>query len=272
MLSPDRRRKTRRGLYFSQVLRGPRVKRVIVLGVLALLAGGFAISLSYQIIQTTPDYVAKATVFGAAATILGTIFSAVYNEISSYYKDRSVNLEKKWKLILPLIEKHYYPWVNIAIDLQTALKRIKFEHPVSNYDSINLLFLIMLFFGYRLRFILQDGGFILLSTPEEGKRVWKAYRRIERHLKWNGERTGEAISHLQRLYLSKEKPNKPYVQEEFANEVRKTARLRSMNRNLRVWLANSTSKKELTKLDKALRDFIWRFGFSIDTLYSAWQT
>lgn len=85
--------------------------------------GIVAVLLTILGVSYLSDPASKATVVAAAVTVLGIVFSAVYGEISSYYKDRSANIEKKWNLIYPLLQQYYYPWISSAKLLRKALEK-----------------------------------------------------------------------------------------------------------------------------------------------------
>jgi len=48
----------------------------------------------------------------------------LYNEISSYYKDRSNNNEQTWNLIYPLGKKYCYTRINSALSLRYAIPKM----------------------------------------------------------------------------------------------------------------------------------------------------
>jgi hypothetical protein len=48
----------------------------------------------------------------------------VYNEISSYYKDRASNYEKKWNLVYLLLKEDYNPWINSATILSRSISNL----------------------------------------------------------------------------------------------------------------------------------------------------
>jgi len=246
----------------------PRQSRFarIVIGGLASAAA--TIYLTVLFITPIADNAVKATVVAGTVTLLGTIFTAVYNEISSYYKDRTANADQKWKLIYPLITKHYHPWINAAKSLQGTLERTSNDANLSEASQILVMFLVTLFFGLRMRFLKDAGGVILLSTPDEEKKVEKAYRQIQEAFRWDGDRTEQSISFLQNLFVRNDKPDSPYLITTLAENLDSTEALKAMRQTLLGWLTRSNRKT----LQSAIKGFVEEFEEGINKLYSAWES
>ena len=100
-------------------------------------------------------------------TAMGTILTAVYKEVSAYFQQTTNNVDKKVTLISPLVQKYYSPWINSARILNGTLQRQTTEHPAEPEDIETLLYDVMVFYGYRMKFVLEAGGLILLSSTAE---------------------------------------------------------------------------------------------------------
>lgn len=245
-----------------------RIVKLIVLIIIASIAGLLTIYIANWVIEPIKDYTAKATIVAATITVLGVIFSAMYNEISSYYKDRSANIGKRWELIYPLVKKHYFPWISLAKSLHRDIQRVMNEDSVGRNDQSQLLYLITLFYGYRLKFLIEDGGLILLSSSKEEDKVEEAYHQIEKALNWEGDKTPRRVSYLQNLFISKSKKNNPYVLDTFLDDLSHDPNLQQMLDTFGQWL----NKENMQNVDISLQKFITTFKSSIDKLYSAWET
>jgi len=245
-----------------------RIKRMITLIIAALVVGLLTIGYANSIISSTMDYTAKATIVAATITVLGVIFSAMYNEICSYYKDRSIIIDKKWELIYPLVKKHYYPWINAAKKLQSVLHENINKDSVSKENQTRILYLITIFYGYRIKFITEDGGMILLYSSKDEKEVDQAYRQVENYLQWEGDKTPRRVSYLQNIFMSNDKPGSPYFFTAFSDDLSNDQTLQELRDSLGQWL----NKENVQNADNALQTFIRTFKSSIDKLYSAWET
>ena len=216
-------------------------------------------------ISSLSDDAAKATVAAGAVTLFGVIFSALYNEVSAYYKERSQNICRKWDLIYPLIKNDYNPWIYSASSLLDALE--DFNPTAKNDDVIiHILYLTSVFYGNRLRFITKDGGLVLLSTPAEEKKVNDAYNEVKKKFQWAGTETSRKVSYLQKLFVSKDKRKEPYVQAMFAEDLKTDAYLKESKEQLKSWL----TKENVDQLKDAAKSFIDCFKNSINKLYTAW--
>jgi hypothetical protein len=95
-------------------------------------------------------------------------------------------VDKKVTMISPLVQKYYSPWINSAQILHGTLQRLTTKHPAEQEDIQTLLYHIMVFYGYRMKFVLEAGGLILLSSTAEQNAVHDAYRTAELALDWGG--------------------------------------------------------------------------------------
>jgi hypothetical protein len=240
---------------------------VIIIGA-ALASAAAIIYYINPIIVRMNDPAAEATIVAATVTVLGVIFSAMYNEISSFYQETSTSFSKKWDLIYPFIRDHYNPWINSAKVFHRQLERINTAGVVSEANASWILYHLAVFYGYRLRFILQSGGLILLSSTREQEKVDSAYRAVEDSLQWAGDDTALENSYLQHLFLTKNKPDQPYVFSQFQQELEKEARLKGMHKTLYAWMQIRENRE---KAGTALGRFATTFQESVDRLYSAWS-
>jgi hypothetical protein len=221
--------------------------------------------------ENIKDAAAEAAIIGGVLTFLGTSYTALYNEISSYYKDRANNIEKKWNLIYPIVKEIYMPWIVSAKALYHAISALS-PPRISPQETLHTLYLTCLFYGYRLRFITGDaGGTVILSTTREEEKVNSAYYEISKNFEWAGSsaETTIMVSELQHLFITKDKKEDPYVQFRFAHDIQERESLRKMRNELEQWLNNESNK---LKVQKALKEFIHTFQVEINSVYDAWET
>ncbi len=133
--------------------------------------------------------------------------SAIYKEASSYFQQTDSNVDKKVTMITPLVEKYYNPWINSANALAADFGKIRAMHEksatVQRDDVTHLLYGYMVFYGYRMKFIQEAGGTILLTTTAVQKQVLDDYRAVETALNWkDATLTQESVSMLQDLFLT----------------------------------------------------------------------
>jgi hypothetical protein len=243
-----------------------RRSRLFSLVVVGIAAGFFTLYLTNFYLTSINDATARATFLAAVITLYGVIFSATYKEISAYYQEITTSIDRKWKLIFPFIRKHYNKWINAAKSLASALGGLNPE-ALSDVAVTHVLFLIMLFFGYRLRFIAQDGGLVLLATEKEEEKVDEAYRQVERKSLWAGkDETARLGSYLQYLFVTKDKPEDPYVFHRFADDLGKNPEIRNCPKILQSWL----TKENIDGLKGATEGFVECFKNSLAKLYTAW--
>lgn len=250
-----------------EAIKVKRVARLVILIGTGLLAGGGVIFLGNYFQSSLTDYTAKATILAGVITFLGTVFTALYSEISSYYKDRSSNSEKKWNLIYPLIKQDYYPWINSALSLGEAFKLS--IATITAKQVLHILYLIAVFYGYRLRFITGDGGVIILSSTKEENEVNQAYFQIIKTFQWAGDETPCRVSQLQELFISRNKKDDPYVLFKFEHDVKNDPSLQDSREKLEAWLKTDNNKQNV---ELALTNFTEIFNHDISKVYSAWET
>ena len=246
-----------------------RVKRLVTLIVIGILASSLVIFLAnfFIVYFGITDIAPKGSLLGAVLTCLGVIFSAVYKEISSYYSNKDINASKKWDMIFPFIKNHYNPWINSAQSLEKALSSLD-RKTITDNQLTRILFLITVFYGRRLTFILKDGGLILLSSFEDEEEVTKAYRDIEIAFPWGGIDTPNRVSELQHLFISKDKDENPYVLFEFEKDLNAFPSLKQSRDLLKNWLAGEGN---IVHVSKELNHFISKFKTSIHKLYKVWD-
>ena len=258
-----------------------RRTRLICLVILGVVPPSVAIFLLDKTVTSTTPAAIQAAVAGGLLTAIGTIFSAVYKEASAYFQQTTSNVDKKVAMISPLVQKYYSPWINSAQILHGALENmLKTESPAPE-DVQALLYYIMVYYGYRMKFILEAGGLILLSSTAEQKTVHDSYRTAELALDWEGSRTHADVSYLQSLFLAKNKvgstkdksdeagsaADTPYLFFQFSKDIPGDKYLGGMIDSLTLWV---TRKESVKTASQAVNDFALRFQASIDQLYTAW--
>jgi hypothetical protein len=163
-------------------------------------------------------------------------------------------------------------------------------------DIQTLLYYIMVYYGYRMKFILEAGGLILLSSTAEQNTVHDAYRAAERALDWEGPETHGDVSYLQTLFLTRNVPTSagkaqpgsdstpagagkgptvsgatatvpPYMFFQFRNDIPGDKNLSGMVDSLSKWVAE---KEKVKAASQAVNNFALTFQTSIDQLYTAW--
>lgn len=218
---------------------------------------------SALVVSAITDPASKAAIIVGEITLVGSIFTAIFGEISSYYRDKRLVLEKKWDLVFPFIKEHYNPWLNSAKSLKETLKTL--EGDTSITIMTRLLFLIMVFYSYRLQFILKEGSVLLFMTSEEDKKADEAYRKLRSSLDWAGIETPIRVSQLQSLFITKSKPDDPYVQYKFEQDIQGNSYLKESREKLTSWIQ---SQEKLKEVDTNLAQFIETYQNSIAKLYT----
>jgi hypothetical protein len=187
-----------------------RRSRLGLLAFLGVVPPSLAIFLlKYTITASTPPAI-QAAIAGGIITGIGTVSSAIYKEVSSYFQQTDSNVDKKVTLITPLVQKYYNPWINSAKILHAELETVA-DNPSPGSDDIEtLLYGMMVYYGYRMKFILEAGGTILLSSTTQQDAVFTAYKNTETALNWTFSPTlkkyvssHEEVSYLQWLFLTK---------------------------------------------------------------------
>lgn len=243
-----------------------RIYWLIGLIAIAIIVSVISIFLTSVVLKTITDFAAIATIIAAIIGFIGTIFAAMYQEISSYYKGRNESICRKWDLIFPFIEKYYNGWINTAISLQASLEDVNPKKP-TDLSVTRVLYFTALFYEHRLRFIMNGGGLILLSTNKESEDVMDDYRQINKDFQWAGDETPLYVSYLQRLFTIKDKPGEPYVLSTFIDEFRADNFLSKIHSKLQSWL---TEEEHIITLKGNLEHFIKDFNKSIEKLYAIW--
>jgi hypothetical protein len=233
---------------------------------IAIVAGVIGVMLVSYFIIIIPDLSAKGTIAAGAIALFGVIFSALYKEISVYYQERTEIICRKWDLIFPFIKDYYNAWIHTAESLLSSLNDFNPDKPNSLVIT-RIFYFTTLFYGYRLRFILNGGGLILLTTLKENNDVTAAYRKIGENFQWAGDETAIHISHLQELFTVKHKMDSPFVLYVFSDEVDDNEFLTKSKNKLQSWLMEADN---LNKLKDALEKFIKGFRTSINKLYTTW--
>jgi|GEM_PF-3295673 hypothetical protein len=273
-----------------------RRSRLAALVVLGVVPPSLAIFLLDRTVTGATPAAIQAAIAGGLLTAMGTIFSAVYKEVSSYFQQTSANVDKKVTMISPLVQKYYSPWVNSAQILQGKLESLTRNGVVGPEDIQALLYYIMVYYGYRMKFILEAGGLILLSSTAEQNTVHDAYRAAERALDWEGPETHGDVSYLQTLFLTrnvatsagKAQPGSdstpagagkgqtdsgataaapPYMFFQFRNDIPGDKNLSRMVDSLSKWVAE---KEKVKAASQAVNNFALTFQTGIDQLYTAW--
>jgi hypothetical protein len=167
----------------------------------------------------------------------------------------------------------------------------------------------MVYYGYRMNFLLESGGLIMLSSVQEQDEVNKLYHTAENALDWRGAATHGDVSYLEWLFLShgqadspsgagasgaKSKPGSaqpaaaedagskpaadqgaPYLFYQFNRDVQ-AARGNSIKDPSLADMADALTgwwrdhPDQLEAAGKAVNAFATTFQLSIDKLYTAW--
>lgn len=233
---------------------------ILVLGTAAGLGIPSVISLFSKITDT---------VLAAFIALFGVIFTAIFSEVSSYYSDRGLGMQKKWELVFPLLRDYYNPWIQSASYFSGYLKEIKGSKPFSPEQATRILFYVSLFFSSRLRFSLKAGGRPILAEDSDEENVLEAYRALEKTLDWTDHQNRRTeISFLQQSFMQKDSPDKAYSSYQFAEDVKVDARLQKIRDEIQAWL----TKDHAEKTAQALDEFQSRFKKGINKLYSGWAS
>jgi hypothetical protein len=212
---------------------------------------------------------AVGTVLAAFIALFGVVFTAVFSEISAYYKDRGLGMQQKWKLIFPLLKDYYNPWIQHAFYLSDFLKEIKDSKSFSAEQATRILFYVSLFFTTRLRFSKKAGGRPILAEDSDEQSVLDAYHDVEKLLDWtNDQNRRTEIGYLQQRFMSKDRPEEPYTSYQFAKDVKANKKMQVIRDEIQTWL----TKKRAEDVAAALDVFQSRFRAGIEKLYSGWAS
>lgn len=132
-----------------------------------------------------------------------------------------------------------------------------------------MLFVIMLFYGIRMRLVSEHGGMILLMTTMESDEIQNSYEKINEHFKWNLD-TRKDVSFLQSYFLSHDKPGNLLLGSKFEDIISKDERLRRITNDLEKWVKEKLDERKRVETD--LTKFVESFQLSIDKLFSDWET
>ncbi len=286
-----------------------RRSRLALLVVLGVVPPSLAILLlKYTITATTPAAI-QAAIAGGIITAIGTVSSAIYKEVSSYFQQTDTNVNTKVQMITPMVQKYYNPWINSAQMLGKQLDSLGEAKALENGDIESLLYHIMVYYGYRMKFLLESGGLIMLSSVQEQKDVNKLYHDTEEALDWKGPATHGDASYLEWLFLTHSssdssaggvaggappkpasgepakpvdatpKPassqSTPYLFYQFNKDIQQARGISAKDPSLAEMVDSLTKwwtddPKRMLTAGKALDDFATTFQASIDRLYTAW--
>ncbi len=259
-----------------------RRTRLIILVVLGVVPPSLAIFLLDRTVTGTTPAAIQAAIAGGVLTAVGTIFSAVYKEVSAYFQQTTSNVNAKVTMISPIVQKYYSPWINSAQILHGKLESLTKSDVVAPEDIQTLLYYTMVYYGYRMKFVLEAGGLILLSSTAQQKTVHDAYRAAEVALDWEGAKTHGDVSYLQTLFLTKNvaigsgtakadgpspSSGAPYMFFQFSKDIQGDKILSSMTDSLTQWVGQ---KEKVRAASEAVNNFALTFQTSIDQLYTAW--
>jgi hypothetical protein len=258
-----------------------RRTRLAALVTLGVVPPSLAIFLLDKTVTASTPAAIQAAIAGGVLTAVGTIFSAVYKEASSYFQQTTSNVDKKVTMISPLIQKYYSPWINSAQILHGKLESLLRNASPTPEDVQSLLYYIMVYYGYRMKFIIEAGGLILLSSTAEQNGVHDAYRSAEIALDWEGSKTHGDVSYLQYLFLTKNAAasdkarsdgssapsGSPYLFFQFSRDIASDKTLSGMMDTLSTWVSQ---KEKVGAASAAVNGFAVSFQTSIDQLYTAW--
>ena len=235
--------------------------RLFVLFAICILSIMILTIISYYALVQIPDFAAKAIVAGGFLTVIGTIFTTMITEISTYHKEKELRFQKKWDLIYPLINDYYGPWLSAAKSLQDSMR--VFMTNKSEDNLTRFLFLIMVFYYRRLKLVTQGGSIIFLLTTEEEKKVNAAYSVVKSNLSWDQDSTPKRVSLLQNLFFKKNKLEEPYVLHKFEEDINKSKELKEIRAKLEQWVNSGdnleNSNKSITEFITTLEDSIHKF-------------
>jgi len=238
------------------------------MSLVALLGGASSLLLANTYIHSLMDDSAKATVAAGEITLFGVIFTSFYKEVDTYYTEKGKNIGKKWELIFPLLKKYYYPWSRLGGNLKDALDRIDLKAPTD--DSVTrYLYLTMVFYGIHMRFVIDDGGLVLLSSTKDEDAVEKAYSDLQIALDWAGDDTPRRVSYLQGLWLSKTKSGESYLLSNFRDDMVTDRNLQDDLALMKKFVTGNDKYRK--KADESLVHFVTTFNQGVDRLYNAWS-
>jgi hypothetical protein len=251
-----------------------RTNRAIIIGFAAAVGLGLPVAISPLLFGVNSvfhltDAGAVGTVLAAFIALFGVVFTAVFSEITAYYKDRALGMQKKWKLVFPLMRDYYNPWINGAYYLSNFLIEIKESKSLSAEQATRILYYVSLFFGTRLRFTTKAGGRPILAQDSDEQAVMDAYHAVEPLLGWTDDVNRRTeIGYLQRNFMKKDAPDNPYTSDLFIEDVKLDSKMQAIRDEIQAWL----TKERAEAVAAALNEFQSRFKLGIDKLYSGWAS
>lgn len=245
-------------------------RRLGVLVVASLLGLIIPAAISPYALGQVTDPAAKATIAAAFISLFGIVFGAVYSEISAYYKDRALGMEKKWELVFPLMRDYYNPWIQGAKYFSGFLRELKVlakSEEISPDAAARAMFYQVYFYSRRLKFSLEAGGRPILADDEDEEKVLNAYRSIELSLQWAGKDTRSRVARLQKAFLDREK-YEPYLSNEFIADAIDPKNIETVKdcERLKEWLTID----HMNKTAQALEEFESHFKQGINRMYRGW--
>lgn len=215
------------------------------------------------------DFASIATIVAASFTLMGTIFTTIYKEISSYYKDKSESAQKRWDLVFPMITSNYMPWISSAHSLADSFQNV-IDGDLTLPKLNRICFLMALFYGIRLRNLQKNGGYILLSSIEDEEEVNDAYSKIKEKLNWAGVDTPNLANKLAEVFVKFESEKNPYSLSQFELDLEKDKTVQKCMEKLTSWL-DSDRETKAKDAKVVLEDFEKKFKKNINKLSSTWD-
>jgi len=231
---------------------------LVILGLVEIIGGVLVISISMNFIKVIPiEPENSPLIIAAVIAFFGTIISLIYKEVSAMYSEQKQHREELWKLVFPLITKGYLPWIESGDKLSSCLNEAKGKAEDS-YEMNRALYFICLFFGIRLRFIIKQGGAIILKNKESDKKIRDEYKNLKDKFNWVGTETAKHVSELQNFFIENDKEERPLVYKRFEEELSKTENnnIKIKRMTLKNWLDKENNCEEATKaIDKFVKEF-----------------
>src|SRR5205807_643569 len=247
-----------------------RNRRLVILAFCALFGLAVPASLSPYVLNQVGDPAAKATTVAAFIALFGVVFAGVFSEISAYYKDRALGMEKKWELVFPLLRDYYNPWIQGSKYFSGFLRELaalEESKDISLDEAARALFYQAYFYSRRLKFSLEAGGRPILAVDDDEEKALNAYRSIELSLQWAGKDTRSRVARLQKSFLDREK-KEPYLSNEFIADATnpRNEEMHGDCEMLKEWL----TKERMNTTALALEEFESVFKKGINKLYKGW--
>ncbi|TAK17062.1 MAG: hypothetical protein EPO37_07395 [Nitrosarchaeum sp.] len=231
-----------------------------ILIIVGISSGAFIVGVATYFLDTlTLEPEESVPIYAGVMVFLGGIATAIFQELSSRYKERRDNARNRWQLVFPILKESYIPWINAGKKFSSSLKPKDDKFTDSEINRI--LYFICLFFGIRLDFILKHGGSILLGSKEEQEKVENAYEKLKNTLQWAGNDTPKHTSNLQHYFISNNKSDDPMVFQKFADKLDPPIiSLKEPRELLSAWLQK---KEEVNKAKIAIEEFTIIFDKAI---------